>query len=123
MNAPLIIGIVIMAIFVCIELSWWKRRHWQRVPGTVVDLHEKRRNNKISHHPVISFMAAEGERQFTSKYGGNVNPKVGEEVTVVVSPDGTDQEHYSVSNRWFGSVLTFSMGGIMLLKGFIDMQG
>lgn len=111
MNAPLIIGVVSLAVVIWHEISWWKRRQWQRVTGTVVDIHERREKNKTSYHPVISFMAAEGERQFTSKYGGNVHPKVGDEVTVLVSPDGESQEHYSISNRWFISAIAYDEAG------------
>ena len=122
MNSPLIIGVLALAVAIRHEASWWKRRNWNRLSGSVVDIHKRTKRNKTSYYPVISYAAKEGERQFTSRYGGNVNPKIGDNVTVIVSPDGVSEEHYSTSNRWFISAIAFCMGVILLIKGFIDLQ-
>ena len=122
MNAPLIIGLSSLAIAIWHEVSWWKRRNWTRLPGTVIDIHEATVRNKTTYYPVISYTAKDGERQFTSNYGGNVNPKVGENVTVMVSPDGASEEHYSTSNRWFITAIACFIGAVLLTKGIIDLQ-
>lgn len=122
MNAPMMMGMACMAVAIWHEASWWKRRDWQRLAGRVVDIHIRTEKNRTSHHPVISYEAREGERQFTSKYGGNVPPKVGDQVTVIVSPDGSLEEHFTKSNRWFISAIAFSMGALLLIKGFIDLR-
>jgi hypothetical protein len=122
MNPPLIIGILALAVAIWHEASWWKRRNWNRLPGSVVDVIKRTKRNKTSYHPVISYATEQGDRQFTSHYGGNTHPKVGASVMVIVSPDGTSEEHYSTSNRWFISGIALCMGVILLIKGFMDLQ-
>jgi hypothetical protein len=122
MNAPLIIGLVALAIAIWHEVSWLKRRDWSRLSGTVVDIHKRTKNNKTQFYPVISYTGKNGEKQFTSKYGGNINPKIGETVTVVVSPNGESEEHYSTSNRWMISAIPLGIGILLTIKGCIDLQ-
>lgn len=90
--------------------------------GVVIDIHEKKNRGKTDYYPVISYMASEGERKFTSKYGGNTNPAIGEGVIVLVAPDGGSQEHYSKSNRWLISAIAFCMGFLLVIKGIVDLQ-
>ncbi len=122
MNAPLIIGLAALAIAIWHEVSWWKRRDWSRMPGTVVDIHKRTKRNRTWYCPVISYTTKEGERQFISKYGGNVHPKIGDTVTVIVSPDGGSEEHYSTLNRWMISAIAFSIGALLLIKAYIGSQ-
>ncbi|SHI61677.1 Protein of unknown function [Rubritalea squalenifaciens DSM 18772] len=121
MNPPIIIGALALIVAVCHEASWWKRRHWKRLPGRVVDVIKQTRRNKTSYHPVITYSSEKGDRQFTSKYGGNTHPKIGDAVVVMVSPDGESEEHYSISNRWFISGIAFCIGIVLLGKGIIEL--
>jgi len=122
MNPPLIIGLVAVAIAIWHEVSWLKRRDWSRLSGTVVDIHKMTKRNRTWYCPVISYTGKNGEKQFISKYGGNVNPKIGETVTVIVSPNGDSEEHYSTSNRWLISVIALCIGILLTIKGCIDLQ-
>ena len=122
MNAPLIIGLAAIAVAVWHELSWLKRRAWHRLSGTVVDIHKREKRKRTWYCPVITYAAKEGERQFISKYGGNVHPKIGDTVTVIVSPDGDSEEHYSTSNRWFITGIAFTIGILLLIKAYLDSQ-
>ena len=123
MNAPLLMGMIALAVAICHEVFWWKRRNWNRLPGTVVEICTLTKRNRTSHHPVISYTLKEETRQFTAKHGGNTHPKVGESVTVIVSPDGDTEEHYSRSNRWFISAIASCMGLLLIVKGIMDLQG
>ena len=122
MNAPLIIGLAALAVAIWHEVSWLKRRDWSRLSGTVVDIQKKTKRNRTWYCPVISYIVKEEERQFISNYGGNVHPKIGDTVTVIVSPNGDSVEHYSLSNRWFISAIAFSIGVLLLIKAYIDLQ-
>ena len=122
MNPPLIIGALALVVLACHEASWWKRRNWSRISGVVVDIIKKTRRNKTSYHPVVSYSSEKGDRQFTSKYGGNTHPKIGDTVVVMISPDGESEEHYSTSNRWLISGIAFGIGVLLLIKGIMELQ-
>jgi hypothetical protein len=122
MNVPLILGLLTLAIAIIHEISWFKRRNWIRISGTIIDIHRREKNNKISFAPVILYSASKGEKQFISKYGGSVLPKIGDTAIVFVSPDGESQEHYSTSNRWFATAIPFILAVLFLIKAYIDLR-
>jgi hypothetical protein len=121
MNVELLIGIICLVIVGWHESSWWKRRQWNRTTGEVIDLSERKKQGKVTYFPIIKFSCSGKEREFTSKYGSSMKPKVPSEAIVIVSTDEQTMEHYSNSNRWMLTLIPFVMALAFLIKGVLSL--
>lgn len=122
MNVELLIGIICLVIVAWHESAWWKRRQWRRATGEVIGFSERIKKGKVTYFPNIKFSCSGKDREFTSKYGSSMKPKVPSEAIVIVSPDGRTAEHYSNSNRWMLTLIPLVMALAFLIKGVLSLQ-
>ncbi|NWK57720.1 hypothetical protein HW115_19030 [Verrucomicrobiaceae bacterium N1E253] len=117
MNPPLIFGIICVIITIWHEISWLNRRCWKKLEAQIVDVVERTRKGKLSYYPVLAYTFRGSEERFTSKYGSNIKPDINSEAIALISPDGSKIEQYSLSNRWFLTILPLTMSIALILKG------
>jgi hypothetical protein len=119
-NPKMIIGIALLAIAIVHEGVWLRRRRWRRATGQIVACMEERESRGdtflpgVIYTPYVEYVL-DGERHgFTSRYGRSIPYCTGVEVDVLISPDGSNAEIYSMFSRtlWTAGPL---LGGCVLL--------
>lgn len=111
--------VIFLFILVLNEYHWYiRKKQWVRGKGKVIRFRDAACDpTKTSYKPVVEWEYHGETRQFTSAYSlGHF--ELGQEVTILFSPDGNAAEIYNFQNRSFVSVLAIlvSLLSIVIAK-------
>ncbi len=107
---PAGLGILISSVGVLHELRWWYRHgRYTKTVGTVTHIVQDRG----TWYPEIQYMHRGQGHKFVSRYS-TYNLAPGQEVVLLVSPDGTQAVHLSMANRWVFTIGPLLVGFILL---------
>jgi hypothetical protein len=107
---PAGLGILISSVGLLHEFRWWYRHgHYTKTVGIVIHVVQDRG----TRYPEIQYMHRGQGHKFVSRYS-TYNLAVGQEVVVLVSPDGTQAVHLSMANRWVYTIGPLLVGFILL---------
>ena len=104
------------------EITWLRRGAWSKCEGVIIGSERSGNGTDIAYYPIISYEATDGTKEFTSGFGLNSRPNIGERVQIVYDPDTFEAEHYSKQNRVEGSVGVLIFAIITLVVGLLFMR-
>ena len=110
-------GVSCFLLAVWHEYTWWKRRHWSKEQGTIVEFTENHDADGVNYHPKIEFSGADGLTQFISKYGSGRKPKIGKSVDLLIDEQRMSAEQFSFSNRLLFTIVPILFGTMFIFLG------
>ena len=109
-------GLAFIALGLCHEVTWLRRRAWRRESGVVIGFTEEW-NDGVSYFPEIQYEGPHGPSRFVSKYGSSTKPHLGDTVDLVVDQSGGSAERITATNRLLFTLVPIIFGVIFVLLG------